>query len=93
MSDKFEQLKRKYVSSFIQKRNDMKGAWEEQDIKSLEGLLHKLTGSSGSYEFNDLNELCRNAMEHIDDSYVVTDKAKLALSLKDLFSMLEAYSP
>ena len=92
MSDKFEQLKRKYISSFIQKQEDLKGAWEDQDIERLEGLLHKLTGSSGSYGFNELTVLCRNAIDFIDEFFVVTDKNKSDSILKEMFGLFEAYS-
>lgn len=92
MSDKFEQLKQKYIGSFKQKKNDMNAAWECKDFETLEGLLHKLAGSSGSYEFNALSVLCRKTMEHIDESFVVINKDKLEVNLKELFSMLDDHS-
>lgn len=92
MPDRFEQLKQKYIGSFKQKRKDMSEAWEDNDFETLEGLLHKLAGSSGSYGFNVLSVLCKKPMEYIDGSFVVTNHDELGVSLEELFSMLEGYS-
>lgn len=89
MSDKFEQLKQKYVGSFGQKQKDLNNAWEEKNFEALEGLLHKLAGSSGSYEFQALSVLCRKAMEQIDSSFIVASQDKLEMVLEELFGMLE----
>ena len=89
--DKFEQLKKHYISSFEQKKVDLDGAWQEKDIGRLESLLHKLAGSSGSYEFNHLSQLCRQSMECINESFEIVDKEQFESYLKALFAELDKY--
>lgn len=61
MPDILKQLKQKYIKSFEQKHIDIRSAWVEKDFSQLQHLLHKLAGSSGSYGFSHLNELCVQA--------------------------------
>ncbi|VAW39017.1 hypothetical protein MNBD_GAMMA01-274 [hydrothermal vent metagenome] len=41
---------------------DLKAAWDNKDIPEIHSLLHKLSGSSGGYGFNDLYTLCQQAI-------------------------------
>ena len=62
MHDKFEKIKQKYLASFSKKQKDLQQAWSNRDISELQNLLHKLAGSSGSYGFKELSQLCHQAM-------------------------------
>ena len=62
------------MATFAQKRMDLKAAWENRDIALLQGLLHKLAGSSGSYGFNNINLLCHEIMELLENNIVNNDK-------------------
>jgi len=92
MSNQFEKLKHKYTRSFGQKQKDIQAAWNEKDIKELEGLLHKLSGSSGSYEFHQLSQLCRQAMECISDNFELEDAELFERCLDALFVEMDKYS-
>jgi len=69
MPDKLVQLKQKYINSFEQKHNDIEASWEKKDFPQLEYLLHKLSGSSGSYGFSRLNLLCQHAENIIKQNH------------------------
>lgn len=90
--DKFEQLKRRYISSFGQKQTDLNGAWNERAIGKLERLLHKLAGSSGSYEFDQLSQLCRQAIACISNGLEIHDPAQFEGCLNDMFTEMSKYS-
>lgn len=76
MFDKFLAIKQKYMATFAQKHADIKGAWDEKDITSLGAMLHKLAGSSGSYGFDEINLLCYDAMDLLEN-YDNTNDAEI----------------
>ncbi len=86
MLDKFEQLRNKYTGSFGQKQTDIQSAWDKKNIKEIESLLHKLAGSSGSYEFHQLSQLCRQTLECINNSFEVDDSVQFEGCLDELFT-------
>jgi HPt (histidine-containing phosphotransfer) domain-containing protein len=86
MADKFQQLKLKYTNSFEQKQKDLKKAWIEKEFGLLEELLHKLAGSSGSYGFDKLSKLCRQAMEFVDETSSKLETESLENILVDIFT-------
>ena len=51
------------MRTFVQKQLDIEQAWEDKDISQVRELLHKLIGSSGSYGFNELCEMCQEAIK------------------------------
>ncbi len=67
MFDQFLAIKKRYVATFAQKHKDIEGAWQAKDILSLGAMLHKLAGSSGSYGFDEINLLCYEAMDLLED--------------------------
>ncbi|MCF6300365.1 MAG: Hpt domain-containing protein [Proteobacteria bacterium] len=90
--DKFEQLKRRYISSFEQKQTDIKNVWNEKNVKELESLLHKLAGSSGSYEFHHLSLLCRQTLDCINENSEIVAHKPLENHLKALFAEMDKYA-
>jgi len=66
----FEQLKQQFLSSFELKIAHLKNALENQDTQALTVAVHQLAGSSGSYGFDAISELCSEieSMVHDDDS-------------------------
>jgi HPt (histidine-containing phosphotransfer) domain-containing protein len=65
MTDRFEQIKTKYILSFEQKQKDLQKAWKEKDIEQLLHLLHKLSGSSGGYGYPRISQTCQIIKEHL----------------------------
>lgn len=63
----FEDLKRKYLASFEEKVKHIKGALESQDLQVLSTAIHQLAGSSGSYGFTALSELCLKIEQLLSD--------------------------
>jgi len=62
MPHSFDDIKNRYIATFPAKEMDLRNAWGEKDVSSLRQLLHKLCGSSGSYGFDKLSSLCRDAL-------------------------------
>lgn len=91
MTDKFEQLKQKYISSFEQKYNDIESAWGEKDFPQLEYLLHKLAGSSGSYGFTRLNHLCSQAETAMKENQHANDESFTDL-MNNILKLLKSRS-
>jgi len=67
MTDKFIEIKNKYLATFSQKSIDLKSARETKDMPQLHLLLHKLAGSSGGYGFDDLSTYCQSALRLMED--------------------------
>ncbi|HHL32225.1 MAG TPA: Hpt domain-containing protein [Oceanospirillales bacterium] len=88
MTDRFAQLKLKYTSTFAQKKQDLKSAWENKEMTVLENGLHKLAGSSGGYGFDELSVLCYQAMKLLD-GYNPDNSNQLTEVLTQIFAILE----
>ena len=88
MIDRFAQIKQKYIASFAQKQIDFKKAWGEKDVTQLHHLLHKLSGSSGSYGFDDLCSLCHKAMVFTEE-YDIKNTDKIEQYLEDIYLILQ----
>jgi len=56
--DPFAQLKQQFVSSFAEKADALQLALEQTNVQALTVKLHQLAGSSGSYGFDELAEIC-----------------------------------
>jgi len=69
MSDRFEIIKKKYISSFSDKKDEIKSAWANNEIAHVHDLLHKLAGSSGGYGFNDLYKLVLRGMDLTENTF------------------------
>jgi len=65
-------------------------AGEDGDIsvQDTREMLHKLAGSSGMYEYNDISSVCRSAMDRIDQE----DFTALVNRLEHLKELLEQYA-
>jgi len=88
MQSKFEKIKQKYITSFAQKQNDLEKAWGKKDISLLHSLLHKLAGSSGSYGFKELSDLCQEAMKYTRDDFNNDMSGELETVLNKIFNRL-----
>ena len=88
MIDRFAQIRQKYVASFAQKQVDFKKVWDEKDIIQLHHLLHKLSGSSGSYGFDELSSLCHRAMA-LTEKYETKNADELEQYLLGIFAILQ----
>ncbi|WP_223789677.1 Hpt domain-containing protein [Marinicella meishanensis] len=56
--DPFEQLQQQFVASFEAKATALEQALAENNVQALTVKLHQLAGSSGSYGFADMAQLC-----------------------------------
>ena len=67
----FEQLKIQFLASFENKMESLKNALEQQDAQALTVSVHQLTGSSGSYGFDAISELCSEIENLVHDNNVI----------------------
>ncbi|VAW44608.1 hypothetical protein MNBD_GAMMA02-1646 [hydrothermal vent metagenome] len=81
----FEQLKQQFLASFEAKIENLKNALENQDAQALTVSVHQLAGSSGSYGYDAISELCSviETLVHDNDSIDSTtqEKTHLLISL------------
>lgn len=84
MPGSFDDIKARYVATFYEKENALREAWGNRDISSLQQLLHKLCGSSGSYGFDNLSSLCRTALR-LSEKRVLSDD-EINETLKELYA-------
>ncbi len=54
----FEQLKNQFIGSFKDKVQQLNAALETNNFQALTVQVHQLAGSSGSYGFNEVADLC-----------------------------------
>ncbi|MFK7795756.1 MAG: GGDEF domain-containing protein [Gammaproteobacteria bacterium] len=67
-NDKFERIREIYVESFPEKIQQLRQCWAElnattsyhEPLALLRTEVHKIAGSSGSHEFNDIHDLAKN---------------------------------
>ena len=71
MTQSLEEIKRNYRSSFAQKQADIIAAWDNNELSQLQHLLHKLAGSSGSYDYSKLSQSCYDALHFIEKNKLV----------------------
>lgn len=67
MTDPFEQLKLKYLSSFDDKYLSIKKALSDNDHSALYFIIHQLAGSAGSYGFDEISTVCSALENHLDE--------------------------
>lgn len=58
-------LIKQYRASFPDKARTLEAALKSGDLAALTTLIHRLAGSSGSYGFETLSELCQNTENQI----------------------------
>lgn len=101
VEDKLQALKQKYYQSLPDKLDDIQSSWQqckEQKAftdKVLESSLHKLAGSAGMYDEEELGQIARDAellIANCDD--VIDDEVsvKISDSLKQLSRKIEQLS-
>ena len=90
MENKLAQLKKKYSASFEQKIKAIEDAWADKDVAQVHGLLHKLSGSSGSYGFSRLSLYCRNGMEKTRDKDK-PNESEINLALSKVFNEMKEH--
>ena len=82
-----EQLKQQFLASFEVKIAHLKQALENQDSQALTIAVHQLAGSSGSYGFEQISELCCDieslVHDHSIDAMVQEQTQQLIKLLKD----------
>jgi len=89
MSDKFTALKNKYLSSFPAKLEGIKNAYEQQDIKQVHDLIHKLAGSSGGYGFDEISLHCKSILLQLHESDNKTTK-DIEKAIEHLLTLLSS---
>ena len=95
-SPQIKALKQRYRASFPEKIELLRqqldavtdGNISPQQRLQVNEVLHKLAGSSGMYEYEDINVSCREIMADID----VIDAADLAHQIAELMLLLERHS-
>jgi len=86
----------RYKASFVEKKQmiDEHGEsiesnnTDEQNLEIIHGDLHKLAGSAGMYEFDDIAKFARDGMANIRQS----EFDKLLINIKKISQLLEEYS-
>jgi len=82
-------IRARYKASFVEKKQMIDSYLSQFDNESERGEalpafhaeLHKLAGSSGMYGYDDVSVLCRDVMQHINNSRiddVLSDTKKLS---------------
>jgi diguanylate cyclase (GGDEF)-like protein len=102
-NDKFERIREIYVESFPEKIQQLRQCWaalnaEEKYHEPLAQLrmeVHKIAGSSGSHEFNDIHALAKNTetkiVEVLDEkSSWDKDNQGIGNSVQQLVDLLES---
>ena len=72
-NDKFERIREIYVESFPEKIQTLRECWASlnstqdyvEPLSELRIEVHKIAGSSGSHEFNNIHELAKNTEQPI----------------------------
>ncbi len=88
MPDRFEKIRNKYIKTFVEKQNEIKTAWDNKDIAHVHDLMHKLTGSSGGYGFDELYELTQQGML-LTTNNQVSNLVEMQQCLKKIYSTLQ----
>ncbi len=80
-NDKFGRIRKIYVESFPEKIQELRRCWAElntqadnhQSLAQLRVEVHKISGSSGSHEFNDIHAIAKKAetkiVEVLDEKF------------------------
>jgi diguanylate cyclase (GGDEF)-like protein len=100
--DKFERIREIYVESFPEKIQELRRCWAElnaeanyhEPLTEVRIEVHKIAGSSGSHEFNDIHALAKNVeskiVEVLDEkSTWDNDKKEIGNLVQQLVDMLE----
>lgn len=84
---KIDQLKKAYIDSFPEKTKQLQILWQcmqsegysKNNLTELAAFCHKLAGSSGSYEFQEISRAAHSVEMscHCDFSSMEQDKAEL----------------
>ncbi len=72
-NDKFERIREIYVESFPEKIQELRRCWADlnaavefdEPLAELRVEVHKIAGSSGSHEFNDINTLAKSVEKNV----------------------------
>jgi len=89
-------IKLRYQQSFSEKAEIIAAHLASQlgdeehgfSLQDTREMLHKLAGSSGMYEYNDISSVCRSAMDRIDQK----DYTALVNRLEHLKALFEQYA-
>jgi hypothetical protein len=87
MTGSFAEIRNKYLATFVQKAEDIQSAWDEKDMPLLNELIHKLSGSSGGYGFDDLCTMCQKTMRLIDNTDEI-DRAQVEINIQQISGLL-----
>ncbi len=82
----FEQLKQNFLASFRVKIEQLRNALENQDAQALTVSVHQLAGSSGSYGFDAISELCSEIEFLVHDHSI---DSKIKAKTQQLISLME----
>jgi len=102
-NDKFERIREMYVESFPEKIQQLRQCWAElnstttyqEPLSELRTEVHKIAGSSGSHEFNDVYALAKNVESKIvevldEESTWSNNKQEIGNLVQQLVDMLES---
>jgi hypothetical protein len=87
MTLSFIELRNKYQATFAKKAEDIQLAWNEKNIEQINQLIHKLSGSSGGYEFDDLCNLCQKTMKLIGNNEDI-ESAQFEVNIQQILDLL-----
>ncbi|MDW3095041.1 MAG: diguanylate cyclase [Gammaproteobacteria bacterium] len=101
-NEKFERIREIYVESFPEKIQDLRQCWADlnstqeyiEPLSTLRVLVHKIAGSSGSHDFDDIHVLAKKVEEKIveildEKATWVKDKQITGNLVQQLVDMLE----
>ena len=88
MSDRFEEIRKKFIGTFADKQKEIEMAWGNKDIAHVHGLMHKLAGSSGGYGFDELYKLVYRGME-LTTNNKISNQEEMQQCLQQILSTLK----
>ena len=88
MTINFDEIRDKYKATFANKALDIQAAWDDKNIVQLHMLIHKLSGSSGGYVFDDICTLCQNTMKLNENNENIVS-AQLEANIQQILVLLK----
>lgn len=97
-SDQVRALRARYRESLSEKAEivrqwharSLENGWDKVDEAELGAWLHKLAGSAGMYEYDEIAEMARSLLPDLSESKIPL--AKLQQKLNELLETLEKFS-
>ncbi|WP_179952300.1 Hpt domain-containing protein [Marinicella rhabdoformis] len=91
LTDPFEQLKAKYLSTFDDKCLAIKKALNDNNHSALYQVIHQLNGSAGSYGFDAISEHCLKLENRLGDCQAIDSTVEhLSVQLIEIINQAKA---